>query len=213
VVAAYREDGEIDGQLNQALYRKPLVDTDPSKRENRPPSTLVLRMRPGTPASFEEPLLRALQAAAREWAFEVKPMREMRSSMISFAVAPVAAIALVAAFLMLMVALGLTGVLWQSVTQRTREIGLRRAKGAERRQVQRQILAELAVMTSMAVLVAGVLAAQVPLLSPFYWVAPHVYGLGFLLAAAIIYALTFACGWYPSRLATRVEPAEALRYE
>jgi ABC-type antimicrobial peptide transport system permease subunit len=40
-----------------------------------------------------------------------------------------------------------------------------------------------------------------------------VYGLGFLLAAATIYALTFLCGWYPSRLATRVEPAEALRYE
>jgi putative ABC transport system permease protein len=213
VVAAYREDGELDGQLNQALYRKPLVDTDPSKRENRPPSTLVLRMRAGTPASFEEPLLRSLQASAKDWAFDVKPMREMRSSMISFAVAPVAAIALVAVFLMLMVALGLTGVLWQSVTQRTREIGLRRAKGAERRQVQRQILAELAVMASMAVLVAGVLAAQVPLLSPFYWVPAHVYGLGFVIAAVTVYALTLLCGWYPSRLATRVEPAEALRYE
>jgi putative ABC transport system permease protein len=213
VVAAYREDGEVDGQLNQALFRKTLTDTDPSHRENRPPSTLVLRMRPGTPASLEEPLLRALQASAREWAFEVKPLGELRSSMITFAIAPVAAVALVAGFLMLMVALGLTGVLWQSVTERTREIGLRRAKGAARAQVQRQILAELAVMTSMAVLVAGVLVAQVPLFSPLYWVPPQVYGLGFLLAAATIYALTFLCGWYPSRLATRVEPAEALRYE
>ena len=123
VVAAYREDGEVDGQAWQALYRKPLIDTDPSKRENRPPSNLILRMRPGTPANFEEPLIKHLQGAAREWSFDVKPMSEARASMIAFAAAPVAAIALVAGFLMLMVALGLTGVLWQSVTQRTREIG------------------------------------------------------------------------------------------
>ena len=30
VLAAYREDGEVDGQASQALYRKPLTDTDPS---------------------------------------------------------------------------------------------------------------------------------------------------------------------------------------
>jgi putative ABC transport system permease protein len=213
VVAAYREDGEIDGQAWQALYRKPLTDTDPSKIVNRPPSTLVVRVRPGTSASFEEPLIKHLQAVARGWSFEVKPMTEARASMIAFAAAPVAAIALVAGFLILMVALGLTGVLWQNVTQRTREIGLRRAKGAERARVQRQILGELVVMTSMAVAAAALFAAQVPLVSPFYWVETHVYLVGFLIAAATIYLLTFLCGWYPSRLATRVEPAEALRYE
>jgi putative ABC transport system permease protein len=114
---------------------------------------------------------------------------------------------------MLMVAMGLTGVLWQNVTQRTREIGLRRAKGAERVRVQRQILGEIVVMTSMAVVVAAVLAAQVPLISPFYWVQPHVYVLGFIMAALVIYVLTILCGWYPSHMATRIEPAEALRYE
>jgi putative ABC transport system permease protein len=213
VVAAYREDGEVDGMRSQALYRKPLTDTDPTKRENRPPSNLILRMRPGTTASAEEPLLKHLQAVARGWSFDVKPMSEARASMIAFAAAPVAAIALIAGFLMLMVAMGLTGVLWQSVTQRTREIGLRRAKGAERTRVQRQILGELVVMTSMAVAVAAILVAQVPIISPFYWVETHVYVAGFIMAAATIYLLTLVCGWYPSRLATRVEPAEALRYE
>jgi putative ABC transport system permease protein len=213
VVAAYREDGEIDGQVWQALYRKPLLDTDPSNRDNRPPHNLILRMRPGTTARFEEPLTRHLQAVAREWSFDVKPMSEARASMIAFAAAPVAAISLVAGFLILMVAMGLTGVLWQNVTQRMREIGLRRAKGAERRQVQRQILGELVVMTSMAVAVAAVLVAQLPVVSPFYWVGTHVYIAGFVIAAATIYVLTLLCGWYPSRLATRIEPAEALRYE
>jgi putative ABC transport system permease protein len=213
VVSAYREDGEIDGQAWQALYRKALTDTDPSKRENRPPSNLIVRVRPGTPASFEEPLIKHLQAVAREWSFDVQPMTEARATMIAFAAAPVAAIGLIAGFLMLMVALGLTGVLWQNVTQRTQEIGLRRAKGAERVQVQRQILGELVIITTIAVAVAAVLVAQTPIVSPFYWVETHVYVLGFVFAAATIYLLTLLCGWYPSRLATRVEPAEALRYE
>jgi putative ABC transport system permease protein len=213
VVAAYREDGEVDGQAWQALYRKPLMDTDPSKSENRPPHNLILRMRPGTPASVEEPLIKQLQAVARGWSFEVKPLTEARAEMIAFAAAPAAAIGLIAGFLMLMVAMGLTGVLWQNVTQRTREIGLRRAKGAERASVQKQILGELVVMTSMAVGVAGILVAQTPIVSPFYWIETHVYVVGFVIAAATIYLLTFLCGWYPSRLATRVEPAEALRYE
>jgi putative ABC transport system permease protein len=213
VVAAYREDGEIDGQAWQALYRKPLTDTDPSKRDNRPPHNLILRMRPGTPASVEEPLVKHLQAVARGWSFEVQPMTEARATMIAFAAAPAAAIGLIAGFLMLMVALGLTGVLWQTVTQRTREIGLRRAKGAARARVQRQILGELVVMTSLAVTVAAIIVAQAPIVSPFYWVETHVYVAGFVIAAATIYVLTFLCGWYPSRLATRVEPAEALRYE
>ena len=83
----------------------------------------------------------------------------------------------------------------------------------ERTRVRRQILGELAVMTSMAVAVAAVLVAQVPLISPFYWVETHVYVLGFIMAAGTIYLVTLLCGWYPSRLATRIEPAEALRYE
>jgi ABC-type lipoprotein release transport system permease subunit len=33
------------------------------------------------------------------------------------------------------------------------------------------------------------------------------------LAAAAIYCLTLVCGWYPSRLAARIPPADALRYE
>jgi putative ABC transport system permease protein len=120
---------------------------------------------------------------------------------------------LVAAFLMLMVALGLFGVLWQAVTQRTRELGLRRAKGAAKVNVRRQILGEIAVMTFMALAAGTLVVAQFPLLNIIYFVEPHVYLIAFMLSAATIYALTLLCGWYPSHVATRIEPAAALRYE
>ena len=63
-----------------------------------------------------------------------------------------------------MVALGLTGVVWQSVTQRIREFGLRRAKGATIANVRRQVLVEMVIMTSIALLAGVVLVAQLPLL-------------------------------------------------
>ena len=70
----------------------------------------------------------------------------------------------IAGFLLLMVGLGLTGVVWQSVTQRIREFGLRRAKGATIRSVRAQVLTEMMIMTSLALIVGVALIAQLPLL-------------------------------------------------
>ena len=108
----------------------------------------------------------------------------MRDTSISFAMVPLAAVGLVAAFLMLMVALGLLGVLWQNVTQRTREMGLRRAKGAAKVDVQRQILAEIGVMTSLALLAGVLVAIQFPLLDIIYFVEPHVYAIGLAISVS-----------------------------
>ena len=211
VVAAYREDGEFDGERNYVLYRKTMAGA--SDRRDRPPRNLLIKVRPGTTAVFEERLIKRLQAAAPEWSFDVSTLSSMRDTSIRFAMAPLAAVGLVAGFLMLMVALGLLGVLWQNVTQRTREMGLRRAKGAAKVDVQRQILAEIAVMTTLALLAGVLVAVQFPLLDIIYFVEPHVYAIGLAISVTAIYLLTFACAWYPSRMATRVEPAEALRYE
>ena len=211
VVAAYREDGEFDGERNYVLYRKTMAGA--ADRRDRPPRNLLIKVRPGTTAAFEERLIKRLQAAAPEWSFEVSTLSSMRDTSIRFAMAPLLAVGLVAAFLMLMVALGLLGVLWQNVTQRTREMGLRRAKGAARVDVQRQILAEIGVMTSLALLAGVLVAIQFPLLDIIYFVEPRIYAIGLAISVTAIYLLTFACAWYPSRMATRVEPAEALRYE
>lgn len=219
VVAAYREDGEFDGTRNYVLYRKTMAgsptaaDSRDQRHRDRPPRTLLIKVRPGTTAAFEERLIKRLAAAAPAWSFEVTTLASMRDSFNRFAFAPLVAVGLIAGFLMLMVAFGVLGVLWQTVTQRTREMGLRRAKGAAKVNVQRQILGEIAVMTTLA-LAAGVLVAiQFPLLDIIYFVEPHVYAIGLAISVSAIYLLTLTCAWYPSRMATRIEPAEALRYE
>jgi putative ABC transport system permease protein len=210
VLEAYREDGEFDGTRNYAIFRKPLRGSDP---KSRPPRNLLLKVRAGAAPDFEERLITRLQAAAPGWSFDVTRLSQMRDDSIRFAVAPLIAIGLVAAFLMLMVALGLFGVLWQAVTQRTCELGLRRAKGAAKVNVRRQILGEISVMTFLALAVGTLVVAQFPLLNIIYFVEPHVYLIAFVISVATIYALTLLCGWYPSHVATRIEPAEALRYE
>jgi putative ABC transport system permease protein len=77
------------------------------------------------------------------------------------------------------------------------------------------VLAEMAVMTTFALVAGAALLAQLPLLPLPRELAfsPLVFAGAVAISAGAIYCLTLACGWYPSRLATRIPPAEALRYE
>lgn len=181
------------------------------------PDRLLVRVRPGTTPAFEPTLVRRLQREAADWSFEISTMDHLRERKNNDYLMPLTVLAVIAGFLLLMVTLGLTGVVWQSVTVRLREFGLRRAAGASGASVRRQVVAEMAVMTTFALLAGAVIVGQVPFLplsrEVASLVAPGIYVAAVALSAAAIYCLTLACGWYPSRLAARIPPADALRYE
>jgi putative ABC transport system permease protein len=209
----FRKDGELSTPENFMLQRTRLDD---GEAKAGIPERLVVRLSPGTPADFEETLVKRLMAEAPNWSFEVEHEDVMREGKLRQYTLPLAAVGTVAGFLLLMVALGLTGVVWQSVTQRIREFGLRRAKGATVADIRRQVLVEIAIMTSLALLVATVLLAQLPLLplpSDLSVISAPVFVSSIVISMTAIYLLTLLCGWYPSRLATKVQPAEALHYE
>ena len=208
VVTDFRKDGEFSGPGNYLFERKRLDDP-----QNRPPRNLLIKLRPGTTAAFEEKLVEKLQAVAKEWSFEILPLTRMREIAFKFRLIPIIILGLIAAFLMLMVGLGLVGVLWQNVTQRTREIGLRRAKGAAANDIHKQILGELLVLTSLGLATGVILVVQFPLLNLIGFISAKVYLLALVAALLIIYGLTLTAGLYPSWLATRVQPAEALHYD
>ncbi|MPY88083.1 MAG: FtsX-like permease family protein [Luteitalea sp.] len=214
VVEDFRQFGELATPGNFLFHRVRLDVADPQKEWL--PNRLIVRVTPGTTAAFEETLLNRLRLVARDWSFQVEPLVDLRKEQLQQYLAPLIAVGIVAAFLLLMVALGLTGVVWQSVTQRTQEIGLRRAGGATIVNIQHQVLGELVIMTSLAVLAGVLLVAQIPALPlpPDVWLFSNgVFLTAIVLSAAAIYLLTVACGWYPSRLATTIQPAEALHYE
>jgi putative ABC transport system permease protein len=211
VVREYRQDGELPSARSPKNYLFQRYTTDDPAQ--RPPSNLLLKLRPGTTAVFEERLVKRLQAAAKDWSFEVRTVDQLRDTWMMETLGPLAAAATVAGFLILMVGMGLTGVLWQTVTQRTREVGLRRAKGATIGDIRAQIFGELAVMASIALVAGTAIVVQFPLLKIFDFVPNGVYAASLVVSAACIYLLTMACAWYPSRLATSIQPAEALHYE
>lgn len=208
VVSEFRKDGETAAPMNLIFRRIALNGT-----YGRLGSHILVRVRPGTPADFEEKLVARLEAVAPEVDFRLRHMDQMRTLAHRMRIGPVALGGIVALFLISMVALGLTGVLWQNVTKRTREIGLRRAMGAAGSTVHRQILLEVALLATIALIIGSVLVLQLPILGVFAIVTPAAFTAGFLGALATIYTLTVLCGLYPSWLASRLEPADALRYE
>jgi putative ABC transport system permease protein len=209
VVAGYRPKGDLSPPV-RSMFRRYI----PGHPDELPYHRLFVKTRPGVGADFEGVLEQRLRATASpEWSFGISRLTNQHASARRSALMPLEACGIIAGFLMLMVVLGLTGVLWQNVTQRTREIGLRRAKGATRAHIYGQILGELMVMTGIAVLVGIVLVAHVPLLALIDDVGPGVYLQGAAAAALVIFAVTAVCGYYPARLAARVQPALALRDE
>jgi putative ABC transport system permease protein len=208
VVEAFRKDGEVGSKMNMVFRRVPM-----DGGYARLGSHILIRLRPGTPADFEEKLVQRLEAVAPDMIFRVRHMDKMRERALRMRLSPILTGAVVALFLILMVALGLTGVLWQNVTRRTREIGLRRAMGAPGSSVHRQILIEVALLATIALIIGSIIVWQLPILGAFSVVTPTSFTIGFIGALATIYALTVLCGLYPSWLASRLQPADALRYE
>jgi putative ABC transport system permease protein len=208
VFTDFREDGELSGPEPYFLRRSRIAGADA-----KPYYNLVVRVRPGTPAAFEETLMNRLRAVSPGRTFQVDPLARMRRSMMRLRLVPILAVGLIAGFMLIMVGLGMVGVLWQSVARRRREIGLRRAVGATGRGVSLQVLGELLVVTTAGLLLGAALAVQLPLLGVVGWVSTGVYAVAMGLAALTIYGLTVASALYPSWLATQVQPAEALHYE
>jgi putative ABC transport system permease protein len=208
VMRAFKQEGEMETEESYVLTRMVY-----SSRQMRRMGSMALRMKTGADASAEARIARALQAAAPDWSFKVEPMVMGAEFNRLMYMAPIGVGAMVALFLILMVALGLSGVLWQSVTTRIREIGVRRALGASSADVKWQVIGELMAMATLAMLGGVAVVLQFPFLDLLGPVPKNVFFAGLSLTIVSLYGLALVCGLHPARLATTVHPAEALRYE
>lgn len=217
VMTDLRRNGEFSASPFVGITLDRRMDEDGLARfadiEEHPPSTLLVRVQPGTAMSFESQLLHTLNRAAPDWSFNVDSMASSRQAMLRFYLLPLLILSLIAAFLVIMVGLGLVGVLWQNVTRRTSEMGLRRALGGTAGAVRWQILGELLVLTTLAVALGTLVALQFPILDIVPFLKLSIYLAGIAASMVIIYAMVTLCGLYPSWLATRIHPGTALQHE
>jgi putative ABC transport system permease protein len=123
-------------------------------------------------------------------------------------------LAAVASISLVVGGIGIMNIMLVSVTERTREIGLRMAVGARRRDILSQFLVESVVLAFAGGLIGAALGigASIAIARAAEWpvlVEPSAVALacGFAAAVGVFF------GFYPARKASRLDPIEALRYE
>ena len=109
-------------------------------------------------------------------------------------------------------AIVIANIMFVSVVERTKEIGVRRALGARRRDIRRQFLLEAALLSAIGGVIGVLVGAAIAM--AVKQVFPAQVKLSFILLGIAV--ATFAgvlAGWIPSNQASKLPPVEALRYE
>ena len=167
-------------------------------------------------ASDIEQILREVRRVGPddEDTFRVRDMSQIISTMTSTSTLLTGLLSAVAAVSLLVGGIGIMNIMLVSVTERTREIGVRLAIGALERQVLMQFLVEALVLALMGgilgiLLGLGLAGIAVHFMSIPFAPNPTIITLAFLFSGAI--GLGF--GFFPARRAARLDPIDALRHE
>lgn len=146
--------------------------------------------------------------------FQIRSQSDILSTAQSISGVMTALLSGIAAISLVVGGIGIMNIMLVSVTERTREIGIRKAVGATRWDILRQFLIEsitLSLMGGLAGIVIGIgasaLVGKLAGLATSISVSPMIYA----FASSMLVGVVF--GVYPARKAARLKPIDALRYE
>jgi len=146
--------------------------------------------------------------------FRVRDMTEIANMMAGTTKVLTGLLGAVAAVSLLVGGIGIMNIMLVSVTERTREIGIRLAVGAQENQVLMQFLVEAVVLSLFGGLIGvglglGLAGLAVNILKVPFIFEPNIVWVAFVFSAAV--GVVF--GYFPARRAARLSPIEALRHE
>jgi putative ABC transport system permease protein len=158
---------------------------------------LLRRIRPASPDNFDI----LVPEAGRSFLARL-------TGMIAVAIVPISSVALFVAGIVVM------NMMLVSVTERTREIGIRKSLGARRQDIYAQIILESTILTVIGGALGVVISYLGTLaLSEAFGLSIGVPVLQLALAIGVAAVIGLGAGWYPARVASRMPPIEALRSE
>jgi predicted permease len=197
------------------LVRRPSED-DPAGVDYTPRYfALVVKSRGGEPAALTPRVRQAVRELdANVPLAEVMPMTEVLDRSTARTSFTMLLLVIAAAVALLLGAVGLYGVISYTVTQRTREIGVRMAIGANRWEIARMVLGEGMVLTVVGIVIglAGAFSATRLMVALLYEVTPTDPPV-FASVPLLLALIALFSAYLPARRAADTEPLEAIRYE
>ena len=146
--------------------------------------------------------------------FDVEDLKEITQIITGVTVILTAFLSAVAAVSLLVGGIGIMNIMLVSVTERTREIGIRLAIGARERDVLLQFLIEAIVMSALGGVIGVLIGLGGSALAASALKLPFVFQPGIVIIAVGFAAIVgVAFGYFPARRAARLDPIEALRHE
>jgi len=123
-------------------------------------------------------------------------------------------VAIISSIALLAAGIGIMNIMLVSVTERTREIGIRRAIGAKKRNIIVQFIMEAVVLCEIGGLIGVVLGVASGNATAYFMKAPPEFPLDWILLGLIICSIVgIVFGTYPAIKAANLDPIESLRYE
>lgn len=146
--------------------------------------------------------------------FEIRSQQELSEMMNSTSDIMTVLLACIAGISLLVGGIGIMNIMYVSVTERTREIGLRMSIGARSVDILSQFLIEAVIISvtgGIIGIIAGCLASWLVTLLAHWPVSIQAYSIILSFAVCTLTGIFF--GWYPARKASNLDPIEAIRYE
>jgi putative ABC transport system permease protein len=205
----------VVGDVKQYGLDRDPVDTTYIPEAQYPMGNTVLLKTAGDPMNYAGQLRKAVFAIDKDQPVtDIKSLDELRGESLAGTRITSILLALFAALALIIAATGLSGVTALLVSQRTREIGIRLALGAQRGEVLAMVVKQ-----SMRVILIGLAAGVVGslitsrLLSSLLFHTPPTDFVTFVGVAAVLLTVALAASYLPARRVTRVNPMIALRSE
>ncbi len=146
--------------------------------------------------------------------FEIRSQEELSTMLSSTTEMMTVLLACIAGISLLVGGIGIMNIMYVSVTERTREIGLRMSIGAKGRHILFQFLIEAVIISVMGGLIGVLLGVGASAAIKYLAGWPvYVQAYSVVLSFAVCTVTGIFFGWYPAQKAARLDPIEAIRYE